>query len=67
MNILQQDGVELIDGIYDIIKCIDPDDSWDFIFKIRNTIIGKINLTIIGEVNSLFDEKCKLTLNLNKR
>lgn len=67
VTILQQGGLEILDESNGITRCVESSDGVDFVFRIRSTVIGKLNITVIGEVDSSAAETCGSQSSLERR
>lgn len=48
-------------------KCIAGGDTLDYIYRIRSTEVGVLNLTVMGEVDSSYPEECGPEFIIHKR
>lgn len=53
-------GLEILGASFEknSTSCIEGSDSLDYIFRIRSTEVGQLNVTVVAEVDSSYPQEC---------
>lgn len=61
-------GLEILgESLGNSTKCIEGGENLDYVYRIRSTEVGALNLTVVGEVDSTYPQECGPEFIIHKR